>query len=193
MDGLNLDANSPTLFVRNYSGSTAIHIREGMSLSPEATLVLELDGNPWGSRISFDAGIPVTLDGTLELDYVGTSDPASLLGDSFQVFDWTGVSPTGAFANISSNLPAGYSWDTSQLYSTGDVTLIPEPSSLALLGAGATLLVAYAWRRQWKGRRSRETLSSWPEACGPAEIETADGPAILSLPSRWTPAARKAA
>ena len=80
-------------------------------------------------------GSPVTLGGTLELDYVGAYDPASLLGDSFQVFDWTGVSPTGAFANISSNLPAGYSWDTSQLYSTGDVTLIPEPSSLALLGA----------------------------------------------------------
>ena len=46
-----------------------------------------------------------------------------------------GSQPYGAFANISSNLPAGYSWDTSQLYSTGEVTLIREPSSLALLGA----------------------------------------------------------
>ena len=87
------------------------------------------------SRISFDAGIPRHARRHPGIGLRGGYDPASLLGDSFQVFDWTGVSPTGAFANISSNLPAGYSWDTSQLYSTGDVTLIREPSSLALLGA----------------------------------------------------------
>ena len=135
IEGLSLDANNPTLLVRNYS-DVPIQVLQKMSLSPGASLVLQFDDNPWGSTICFDAGIPVALDGTLELDYVGEDGAASLLGDSFQVFDWTGVSPLGAFASISSNLPAGYSWDTSQLYTTGDVTLvaIPEPSSLALLG-----------------------------------------------------------
>ena len=188
IEGLSLDANNPTLLVRNYS-DVPIQVLQKMSLSPGASLVLQFDDNPWGSTICFDAGIPVALDGTLELDYVGEDGAASLLGDSFQVFDWTGVSPLGAFASISSNLPAGYSWDTSQLYTTGDVTLvaIPEPSSLALLGAGATLLLGYAWRRQRKGRQSLSI------AAGPNDSGQDNGPAILSLPSRWTPAAHKAA
>ena len=90
-----------------------------MTLTESASLVLEFDGNPWGSTISFDSGIPVVLGGNLELDLAAGVNPASLLGDTFQVFDWTGVSPVGQFAQIGNNLPAGYAWDTSQLYTTG--------------------------------------------------------------------------
>ena len=54
IDGLCLDSNNPTLLVRNYSGNMPIQVLQGMSMNPEASLVLEFDGNPWGSTISFD-------------------------------------------------------------------------------------------------------------------------------------------
>jgi hypothetical protein len=147
-----LDSNNPTLVVRNYTGNIPIHVQQGMVLTQSASLVLELDGAPWGSTISFDSGIPIILGGNLELDYIGENGPASLLGDSFQVFNWAGVSPSGQFASITNDLPGGYSWDTSQLYTTGDVTLVtvpatPEPSTLVLLAAGAIGLLGCAWRK----------------------------------------------
>ena len=45
------------------------------------------------------------------------------MGDTWQLFDWTGVNPSGAFASIVKDLPAGYAWNTSALYTLGDVTL----------------------------------------------------------------------
>ncbi len=143
-----------SLIVRNYSGTASIpiHIQQGMTLTQPASLVLEFDGNPWGSTISFDSGIPVTLGGNLELDVASGVDPSSLIGDTFQVFDWTGVNPSGQFASITNDLPSGYSWDPSQLYTTGDVTLVPEPSTFVLLGAGVIGLVAYRLRQTRRKR-----------------------------------------
>ena len=152
IQGLHLDSNNPTLLVRNYSGNIPIHVLQGMSMNSGTSLVFQFDGAPWGSTISFDSGIPVTLGGKLELGLAGGVDPASLLGDNFQLFDWTGVSPSGQFAQVINDLPAGYSWDTSQLYTTGDVTLvgspIPEPTSFVLICIGAISLLAYAWRQR---------------------------------------------
>src|SRR5262245_46894804 len=56
------------------------------------------------------------------------------VGRTLDLFDWTGVSPTGAFA-----ISSPYVWDLSNLYTTGEVTLtaIPEPSTLALASAAA--------------------------------------------------------
>jgi hypothetical protein len=63
---------------------------------------------------------------------------ASQVGRTLKIFDWTGVNPTGAFAIYSP-----YTWDFSNLYTTGEVTLtaIPEPSALALVGFGLVALV----------------------------------------------------
>ncbi len=167
--GLTLDSTNPTLLVRNYSGSSSIpiHVLQGMSMSPAASLVLEFDGDPWGSTISLASGIPVLLGGDLELDLVAGVDPASLVGDSFQVFGWAGVSPSGQFANISNNLPAGYSWDTSQLYTSGEVTLVPESGTLALLCAGAIGLVGNGWRRRAARTAKPAAFDQTPQpSCG---------------------------
>jgi hypothetical protein len=54
---------------------------------------------------------------------------ATQVGRTFDLFDWIGVNPTGAFV-----ISSPYVWDLSNLYTTGRVTLtaIPEPSSRLL-------------------------------------------------------------
>jgi hypothetical protein len=61
-----------------------------------------------------------------------------------------------------------------------NVTPTPEPSTLVLLAASAIGLLGYNWRRR---KQKESTLSGQYEK---------EGPAVLSLPSRWT-AARRAA
>jgi hypothetical protein len=93
-----------------------------------ARMVFEADA--WDSTISFAPGIPVTLGGTLELAFAADVNPASQVGRTFDLFDWTGVNPTGAFA-----ISSPYAWDLSNLYTTGQVTFtaIPEPDALGLV------------------------------------------------------------
>jgi hypothetical protein len=45
--------------------------------------------------------------------------PYSQLGRTIDLFDWTGVTPTGAF-----NVSSPYTWNLSKLYTTGEVTLL---------------------------------------------------------------------
>jgi hypothetical protein len=90
-------------------------------------MVFEADA--WDSTISFAPGIPVTLGGTLELTFAADVNPATQLGRTFDLFDWTGVTPTGAFT-----VSSAYTWNLSNLYTTGEImlTAIPEPASVAL-------------------------------------------------------------
>jgi hypothetical protein len=63
---------------------------------------------------------------------------ASQLGRTFDLFNWTGVTPNGAFA-----ISSPYRWNLSNLYTTGEVTLtgIPEPAGVWLLIIGAAMSV----------------------------------------------------
>jgi hypothetical protein len=68
----------------------------------------------------------------------------------------------------------------------GDFSVVPEPSTLALLAIGAIGLAGYGWRQRRKGRL----------AVKPTDARQEDGPAILALPSQrphCTEAARRAA
>ncbi len=107
-----------------------ITIDQHLAMGPGGTLRMVFEADAWDSTISFAPGIPVTLGGTLELTFADDVNPASQLGRTLDLFDWTGVNPTGAFA-----ISSPYAWNLSNLYTTGEVTLtaIPEPSTLALL------------------------------------------------------------
>ena len=161
--GLNL-SSSDTLVVRNYVGDPStgtIKVQGNTTVAAGGTLQLLLDANTWNSTISFASGSTVSLsdatgNGILDLAFASGVDATSLIGDSFQLFDWTGVTRTGQF-----DVTNDSSWDLTNLYTTGLVTLesdptlasssivadssqssgeslspVPEPSTLLLLAAG---------------------------------------------------------
>jgi hypothetical protein len=108
-----------------------------------------LDGDAWDSTISFAPGIPVALGGTLELDFATGVDVNAQIGRTFDIFDWTGVTPAGSFI-----LSSPYGWDVSQLYTSGQVTLVPEPGSLAFLSvSGIAPLIARRINRRRDGAK----------------------------------------
>ena len=100
-----------------------ITIQTGMTLGGTGTLEVIFDGKPWNSTIGFEAGIPVDCRGTLNLTFDREANPLAALGQVCRLFDWAGVNPSGMFAVTSE-----YNWDTSRLYSTGEVALAYSPN-----------------------------------------------------------------
>jgi uncharacterized protein YjbI with pentapeptide repeats len=121
------------------SAPIPITIDQHLTMAPGGALRIVFEADAWDSTISFAPGIPVTLGGTLELTFADDVNPATQFGRTFDLFDWTGVAPAGAFT-----VSSPYRWDVSNLYATGEVTLtaIPEPQGLLLFGIVLTALVA---------------------------------------------------
>jgi uncharacterized protein YjbI with pentapeptide repeats len=115
--GLDLTVGA-SLVVRDYDGGVPIVVDEHLAMDAAGTLRLVFDADPWGSTISFAPGMPVALGGTLHLAFAPDVDLASQLGRTIDLFDWTGVTPTGAFT-----VSGPHAWDLSNLYTTGEVTL----------------------------------------------------------------------
>jgi fibronectin-binding autotransporter adhesin len=108
-----------------------------------ATLTLELGGLAAGSgydQLVLEAGGSLVLDGALVLDLINGFTPAA--GDSFAVFDFAPGQLTGGFDEIllADALPAGLSFDTTQLTTTGRIGVVPEPGAAALLLTGCAFL-----------------------------------------------------
>jgi uncharacterized protein YjbI with pentapeptide repeats len=157
--GLDLDTGG-AFVVRDYDGRPTrigqfgdtlvplspipITIDQHLTIGPGGTLRMVFEADDWDSAISFAPGIPVTLGGTLELTFADDVNLASQLGRTLKIFDWTGVTPTGAFA-----VSSPYAWDVSNLYTTGEVALtaIPEPSAMQLFGCALCAFVEIGRRR----------------------------------------------
>jgi uncharacterized protein YjbI with pentapeptide repeats len=121
--------------VRDYDGDPdmydpqppiAIHVEDGFIANANSTIEVRLEADAWDSTISFEPGIAVTLDGTLELSFTPDVDVNQQVGRSFALFDWTGVTPTGVFDVVSE-----HEWDLSSLYTTGVITLTAAEPMLA--------------------------------------------------------------
>ena len=134
--GLNL-AGGQMLLIRDNDGNSIgpvpVTIQQHFTMDADGILQLRFETDPWGSMISFEPGIPVSLGGTLKLDFAIDVEIASQVGRTLGLFDWTGVVPTGVF-----DVESPYIWDLSKLYSTGEVTLlsVPEPSTMLLVYLG---------------------------------------------------------
>lgn len=110
------------------------------------TLTLDIAGLIQGTLYDHldtsDTGL-TTFGGTLAIDLIDGFSPR--LGNSFDLFD----GPTaGMFDNLDLDpLSSGLVWNTSQLYSTGVLSVVPEPTSLSLLALGAGGLLLRRRRR----------------------------------------------
>jgi uncharacterized protein YjbI with pentapeptide repeats len=127
------------------TGPIPIVVDERLTMDSTSWLILTFDADAWDSTISFAPGVPVALGGTLDLSFASDVNPASQLGRTIDVFDWSGVTPTSAF-----NVASALSWDLSKLYDTGEVTLIGIGADLAgdFSGDGVVDAVDLA---QWQG------------------------------------------
>ncbi len=121
--GLDL-AIAERLVVRN--SPIAVSVQDHLKMTDGGALELRFDAAPWDSLISFQTGVPVDLGGKLELTFAQGADAAPQVGHTLHVFDWSGVSPSGAF-----NVSSLYDWDTSGLYTTGVVTLLAAGGVIA--------------------------------------------------------------
>ncbi|MEX2168354.1 MAG: pentapeptide repeat-containing protein [Pirellulales bacterium] len=128
--GLDLTAGM-SLVIRDYDGNPFVFPSTGLvpvvvqqHLVADATSALHFvfDSDAWNSTISFEPGIPVALGGTLELAFAPGVDVATQSGRTIDLFDWTGVTPTGAFT-----VSSPYLWNLTNLYTTGEVTLTAAP------------------------------------------------------------------
>jgi uncharacterized protein YjbI with pentapeptide repeats len=137
--GLDLQAGRE-LVVRDYDGYPAIargplavHVEQQFVMDASGLLSLLFDADEWGSAISFDSQIDVSLGGRLGLRFSPEVNWTSQVGRTIKIFDWTGVSPVGAFV-----IESPHEWDLTRLYTTGEITLVPECSSslLAMLVIG---------------------------------------------------------
>lgn len=81
------------------------------------------------------------LGGTLDIALLNNFSVA--YGDTFDLFNWEG-GVSGEFATISPvALTGDLEWDTSELYTTGTLSVIPEPSVMAMVGVFSIGLWAF--------------------------------------------------
>jgi T5SS/PEP-CTERM-associated repeat protein len=87
-------------------------------------LFIEIGGSTVGTQ--FDQ-VHVTgqlaLDGTLNVSLINSFSPA--IGNSFKILDWTG-GLSGTFSALQLPALTGKAWDTSQLYATGTLNVLPN-------------------------------------------------------------------
>ncbi|HSH92517.1 MAG TPA: autotransporter-associated beta strand repeat-containing protein, partial [Roseimicrobium sp.] len=125
-------------------------------ISLSGTIEFDIFGNSGGVNslvnndiLILDSDTSIQITGTLQLTDTTASSTCWEIGDAWQLFDWLNV---GATTKVSGNfdnlvlpaLAAGLQWDTSNLYTTGfiSVAAVPEPGRVMLLGValGAMML-----------------------------------------------------
>ena len=139
----NFDGTGTVWFEAGYfpGGSPADVSFEGdVALGPAADLLMELAGRVPGLQYDqVDIAGLFTADGTLDVTLLYGFTPQA--GDLFDLFNFAGLD--GRFDAIHlPDLAPGLAWDTSGLYSTGAIGVVPEPATLALLALGAAAALA---------------------------------------------------
>ncbi|QQE12119.1 hypothetical protein JD969_01190 [Planctomycetota bacterium] len=110
------------------------------TLGDNHELIIEIEGTLPGSQHDvFGSLQQLALDGDLLVQWYNSFTAS--LGDSFDILEWDSL--TGTFDNIDlsgASLAAGLQWDTSDLYITGTITVIPEPAAFVLMSLGMVFM-----------------------------------------------------
>ena len=106
-----------------------------------AALVAELAGTSPGSQYDvLDVGGNLALGGTLDVELIYGFRPQA--GQTFDILNFDPAALSGEFDAIDlPDLGGGLSWDTSNLYATGAIGVVPEPATLALVGLGLLAVI----------------------------------------------------
>ena len=125
--------------------------QESVVLQSTETLTVDLGGaTPCTGYGQYNAAQSLTLNQP-NLNVVLTNDFIPALGQSFRILTWNGTL-SGTFGTITlPNLPAGLSWNTTSLYTTGTIMVVggseDGPLPLWAFGALGAGLVGIASRR----------------------------------------------
>jgi hypothetical protein len=109
---------------------TAKFLSGQLTLTNTGTIVVELNSQVDDPTSRPFTGNNGTLDFTLQSGFVPT------IGEQFDIFGNTAPmdDATGTFATVNLPiLPGGESWDTSDLYTTGVISVVPEPMSFGMI------------------------------------------------------------
>lgn len=137
-----------------------------ISFTTTSFLDLEIGGTTAGT--TYDQLVStgtMALNGTLTVSFIDGFTPSA--GQEFFVLDWETL--TGTFSEeILPTLGGSLSWDTSNLYTTGVLAVVPEP---ALMLSGSLLLL---WTLRRRPRRTAPASSLHPQS--PAAAMQKDAP-----------------
>lgn len=156
--------DTATLIMSGTNSTSAVLVTTNATLAGAGTIAGDLNlngtldgGFTVGTNSNLAAGsvwqVDLTANGVNEvLDTTGTLDAAGMIGinlgytassgDSFDIADFAEFTDSGySFDFSNASLDSGLSWDTSSFATDGTITVVPEPSSVILLGLGSLGLI----------------------------------------------------
>ena len=132
----------------DYFPAASIVVDQHFSMGDGGRLQLIFEDQSWGwnSSIAFAANIPVSLGGTLDLEFADGVDVARKSATPSISSIGQALIPAAQFT-----IDSPYQWDLSHLYTSGEITLVavPEPASITLLLLAAVpITLKCMWRLQ---------------------------------------------
>jgi hypothetical protein len=152
-----------------------------MNFSPSSTLIIEIGGTTPGSGYDqIQSTGALAFNGTFQVTLINGFTPSA--GQSFNVFDWSTAS--GTFDALQLPPLTGLSWNTSQLYTTGVLSVAAAPGLPGDFNNDGTVNAAdyVVWRKNPGGIYTQADFNTWRanfgNSAGSGTTSSASTPAV---------------